>query len=63
MELATETRPAATWLRGEEVFTLSPGQKVRIQYGAVGSPTESLLATVPQGKTWEVRVTVHIVET
>lgn len=61
MVLATENRAASKWHYGDQVVTLPAGKSIKIETSPQGE--ELLNAEVPAGKTWTVRVTVHIEET
>ena len=48
---------------GFEKITLETGQKVQVRYGNLNSPTVMFLDTVPQGKKWDITVSIYIEET
>ena len=64
MELFTQTNAAVEEKKvhtGSESFTVSAGKELKIETSPHGSTI--LSTTVPEGKSWEVSVTISIVET
>ena len=53
---------ACTVFVGDDTFALVAGEKLRIQKGPAGSPTDVYFDTVPAGKTWNVTVYLRIDE-
>lgn len=61
MELETLDQPEVTRLRGNESFAMVADDKIRIQTKDVdGEWVDALDEKVPNGKTWDLYVTVSI---
>ena len=59
--LVEESRPARMWKYGGDSFELVAGKHLKIETSPGGE--ELLDAVVPAGKTWDINLTVNIVET
>ena len=60
MQLKTVSVPARVKHSGKEKFTLLAGETLKIETTPHGG--ELLDVTVPQGKEWQVHITVDVVE-
>jgi len=62
MELQTFSEPARVKKGGEDVVTLTPPSKIKIQITGQGAQT-LLDASPPAGKKWRILIRIEAVET
>lgn len=63
VDLAESIQPARKLMHGDDLYTLSTGEYVQFRHGAMGSPEIDLQEQCPEGKSWEVYISVQITET
>jgi len=61
IELTTESRAARTYIYGSTQFVLPVGKSIKIETAPDGE--ELLDAIPPEGKTWQINISVNINET
>lgn len=63
IQLGSEEIERQTVLKGQDVFTLLPGEKLVVKRGLPGALVDVMDEHVPNNKTWDVLVFVQIKET